>query len=274
MNATENYQRRTLNELTDSDIEKAREIVKKHNDIVCPDGKFCATGRSGYWMIDTTGKNQVYYTLYRYNNMIPKGSPVDPLRYCKNLSVNILEAVTKMATGKGLPIILNENDNFNPADYQPTLITFGKYKNQLLDDVYAKDSGYVIWIANKFEARNKAGRKLVEHAQLLREAHFQMITEQNQETCTSEFQGTQGERAEHTLTIYSAYRGERTVFGVTEMDESTKYKATDSDGNLYLFWTKLKFEKDQTVEVIGTVADHREILGKKFTRINRVKLCK
>jgi hypothetical protein len=261
---------RTQNTYTNAQITEAQALVEAHNNLVNPDGiPFCEKGRPGYFLIHTSGDKRVYFTLYRFNNLTLPG--VNPFQYAQNLSTDLLTAVKKMCSGRGLPIILNDDENFNPKLQGTPVLGFGKHRGMTLDAVYDIAPNYVMWIANKFEGRNKQGRALKAHALTIAEAHYQMVTAQNQSTCNSRFQGQLKERVELELTVYNVTPATTDEYGQTS---KPKFKAVDANENLYYFWSNNDFAKDDVIEIKGTVVGHREILGKQFTRLNRIAAIK
>ena len=258
---------RTRNTHSAALLEQAHSLVEAHNASVNPTGApFCEDGRPGYFVIDITGAKHVYFTLYRFNNRVLP--TVNPYQYCGNLSTDLLKAVEKVCTHRGLPVILNEDENFNPKLGGIPVLGFGKHKGLTIEAVYETAPNYVMWIANKFEARNKQGRALKASAEAFKEAHYQMITVQNQESCPSRFQGALKDRADLTLTVYHVTPGQTDQYGSYS---KPKYKAVDENGNLFYFWSKLELGKDDIITIKATVVAHRELLGKQFTRLNRVK---
>ena len=202
--------KRVFNNVTKEDIDKAFEIVEKHNSIVDPNNK-AGYGENGmsFYIIEPTGRHEVFFTLYRLNHLCINTRLPNP-RYIKNLSVNLLEAVKKIATGKGLPIELGGVENYKRKNGYTMegvpFVTFGKYNGQTLDVIYEKDPQYVLWFAKNYDphAFKTTDKKLAlkEHAESLADAHFQAITVNNQAECKSEYQGELKERKEWELTLY------------------------------------------------------------------------
>ena len=256
---------RTSNHYTPEQLALADQLVAEHNAVVNPTGEsFCAAGRPGYLMIDPTGRKHSYFTLYRYNNLALR----NPVQFVQNLSTDLIKAVQKVATHTGLPILLNADDNFNPANVPHTCFQNGKYSGQPIADVYETDPQYVIWAANKFTAKNRKQQLVIDTLAAIKEAHFQMLTEQNQATCSSRYQGQIKQRLQFELTIYA----EREFHNEWTGGIKTRYRATDADGNLFQFYSKHRLTKDQTYTLTGTVTRHVEYVGKQFTCINRVKV--
>lgn len=257
----------TRNTYTPAQLERAQALVDAHNAAVNPSGEpWCAEGRPGYLIIDLTGRKSSFFTLYRFSNRTLPGR--DPYTYIKNLSTDLVAAVEKVATHSGLPIMFSGDDNFNPEHIPHTCFQNGKYRGQSIADVYETDPQYVVWAANNFTAKNKKQQIVIDTLAAIKDAHFQMLTERNQAECQSEYQGALKQRLDLTLTVYTSklFKGD---FGPAK----TRYRATDAAGNLYQFYTKNHdLIKDGVYEITGTVTNHREYVGKKFTCLNRVKV--
>jgi hypothetical protein len=248
---------RTLNEYTEAELDEAKSIVEAHNAT--------ASDSKSFYIVDVTGRKSVYFTLYRFNHMGIR----NPYTYLGNLSTNIVEAVKKICTGRGNRVELSETDNFNPDFPKSGLLNFGKHKGKDLNEIYESDSGYVLWIANKFEPRTKHMRDIVQHAKHLSEMHWQMVTEINLAECTSEYVGELKERLDLGLTITFIKKHTDDWLG-----GNTRYKYTckDSNGNIIQFWSGKVFEKDTELNFRGTVKAQREIVGRRTTILTRVAL--
>lgn len=257
----------TRNTYTDAQLERAQAIVDAHNAAVNPTAQpWCAEGRPGYLIIDLTGRKSSYFTLYRYNNLTLAGR--DPYTYIKNLSTDLIQAVEKVATHAGLPIMLSGEDNFNPEHIPHTCFQHGKYRGQSIATVYETDPQYVVWAANNFTAKNKKQQIVKDTLSAIKEAHFQMLTERNQAECQSEYQGQLKERMTLSLTIYTGKK-----FSSEWGPAKTRYRAVDANGNLYQFYSKNHdIKPNTTVDITGTVMNHREYVGKRYTCLNRVNI--
>lgn len=251
---------RTLNEYTEAELDEAKSIVEAHNAT--------ASDSKSFYIVDVTGRKSVYFTLYRFNHMGIR----NPYAYLGNLSTNIVEAVKKICTGRGNRVELSETDNFNPDFPKSGILSFGKHKGKDLNEIYESDSRYVLWVANKFEARTKHMRDIVQHAKHISEMHWQMLTEVNLAECTSEYVGELAERLDLGLTVtFSCVQPTQDWdMGPTRY----KYKAKDADGNLFMFWNKNEFEKDTILNFRATVKAQREIVGRRTTMLTRVALNK
>jgi uncharacterized protein (DUF3820 family) len=244
----------TFKNYTDQDFEIASRLVDEHNQKV---------GESKViFVVDLTGAKRCYFTLYRFNH--GPGSPyVNPYTYLRNLSLDLVEAVKKVATGKGLPILLYSDDNRLPERFDADQISFGKYKGQTLTEIYEKDPGYIVWLAKNHEPDTKRGQKFSEMVYGLRDLYFQTLSEKNRETCKSVWVGEIKNRLDLNLTVLSKKM-------VSE--SNPKYLTQDTNGNLFEFWSALPLERGSEVLVRGTVTKHTENLSRKITRINRVAL--
>jgi len=244
----------TCKNYTDQDFEIALRLVDEHNQKV---------GESKViFVVDLTGAKRCYFTLYRFNS--GPGSPhVNPYTYLRNLSLDLVEAVKKVATGKGLPILLYSGDNRLPERFDVDQISFGKYKGQTLTEIYEKDPGYIVWLAKNYEPDTKRGRKFSEMVFGLRDLYFQTLSEKNKETCKSQWIGVEKQRLPLALTPLSKKKYQ---------ESNPKYLLKDTEENLYEFWFNGDLEIGEEVILKGTVVKHIESLSRKITRLNRVTL--
>jgi hypothetical protein len=188
--------------------------------------------------------------------------------FIRNLSTDLITAVQKVATHRGLPIALYDDDNFNPEHIPHICFQHGKYKGQSISSVYEQDPRYVIWAANNFTARNKKQRMVLDALTAIKQTHFQMLTEQNRAQSTSQYQGLLKERLQLTLTI-TACRQYQNDYG----PDNFRYRAQDASGNLFQFYYKNQpLVKGAQVDIKGTVKAHRELVGIQTTCLNRVKV--
>lgn len=258
---------KTQKNYTEEQFKIAEDIVNAHNQKVNPNNEpWCADGKPGYLIIDLTGDERCFFTLYRFHNQTLASQ--NPFSFIQNLSTDLIEAVKKVATGKGLPIMFQADNNFNPNHIPHIAFPFGKYKGESISGVYEKDAQYVIWMANNFTAKNKKQKSTEEVLKAIKEAHFQMLTEANRENCKSEFQGELKERSDYKLKILSS-KVFKDPFGY---NTNPRYRAIDENENLFQFYSKDILENGVTYNVKGTVRSHKEYVGKKYTCINRVKI--
>ena len=268
---------RLFNEVSEADLDEAFALVEKHNAIVDPDDKrgYGEKGAS-FWIIEPTGKHQVYYTLYRLNHLAINPRCPNP-SYIQNLSMDVLEAVKKMATGKGLAIELGGVDTYKAKKGYTIeglpFLSFGKYNGKTLDVVYESDPNYVLWFAKNYDpytyfygigktTDKKLG--LRDHAKALADAHFQAIISTNQAECNSEYQGTLKDRREWELTLY----GIKVVEGIGGY--TIVYFKDNNENLFFAYYDKEELVKGKTYKFKGTIAGHKERMGKKFTRLNRL----
>lgn len=249
---------------TDEQHEKAIELVDKHNEAVL------ATAGSKHdapevWYISLSGEGQVYFTLYHIIRI--EGN--DYYSYVQNLPTDLIEAVEKIATSKGLPIILEGEGGISmPRRIPPVCFQFGKYRGQNLVEVYHKDPQYILWAAKNTTPRNNAQKQMHENLKVIVKAHFQTLTDKNKEECSSEFYGQIKTRYDLTLKVYQVNE----YFNEFENSMSYRHRATDENGNLFQFYYREELDKDTAFKLRGTVTRHQEYVGRKFTIINRVKI--
>ena len=251
-------------------LELAYKLCEEHNIKV--NGHKHVTYGESFLIVGLTGKEQVRYTLYRFTENKEKRS-FGGVRFQTLLCDSLLDSIKKVCTGTGLPVLIDNEFSTGRKVVPPSVFGSGKYVGVNINDVFKNDSNYVIWYANNmdiYRAKTKQKKNLITEARMLRDTYFQLLTTKNLENSTSEYVGKLKVRQEWEFTIkyIKTYRNE---FG-----ESFKITCEDKYGNRIMFyWNKPPFdgmEVDNGVIVVGTPVDHKEILGIKTTRINRVKL--
>ena len=281
--------KRTQRTYTDEQYEKVETLVNTHNEEVkesLKDKK--EQWQDRYLLVDLTGAKHVFFTLYRY--VKPISAWVDPYTYMKNLSIDLevaVEEVLKVAKKSNICIYLCADDNYNPivTNFRKRTkegipnIPFGKYKGMSISDVWSIDQKYVMWFYAEYKTKPYNGRepKLTEEDRLMRETAKALIevffveyvkekTEENLKTSTSEYIGALKERFVHDLTMVKIK---------TRTDEYgnsyTLNTAKDVNGNQVEFYGKYDtMEESKSYRIKGTIVDHKDKLGVKTTRINRV----
>jgi uncharacterized protein (DUF3820 family) len=264
---------RTVNHISDDTAAQAYALIDAHNRQVNPENKniYESDSFKTYYVISVTGNRRSYYTLYQHYN-VNANQFTQKDHYVCNLSTDLIEAVSKICTGKGLPVVLYIDDNFNPERIPATCFPIGKYKGQSLADVYDTDPNYIIWASfNLTPKKNTLAIEMMFQALYhLRDAHFQMITEKNQKTSTSEHQGQLKKRYDLELTIVSRFKAQPTDF---QPNPKTKYKAQDANGNMYQFYCGFdNLEIGTIYQLKGTVNRHFTSLGINYTALNRIAI--
>ena len=121
----------------------------------------------------------------------------------------------------------------------------------------------IVIFVNNWNAKTKHDKELREQGKNLLDAYYQMITEENKESCNSEYVGTLKKRDDYNLKVTH----------VKGHYDSLKISCVDKDGNKIFFFYSgdIEVKVDDEFSLRGTPVDHKEILGIKWTRINRVK---
>jgi hypothetical protein len=216
--------------------------------------------------IDVSGKHQVFYTLWRYRMNVPPSPYVKNPTYLGNLSTDFKEAVLKAR--QKLPNGYIELDRVGTkvrlAD--PEMIKFGKYRGAMLEDIFMQDPRYIMWLADNYTGNQK---EFVAKLQSLKEVYFKNLTEKNKEESTSEYYGNIDEKAQLIVKVYrikaTNYDGEMVY----------QYYFVDRDGNKFYTYSIKNadtYKEGDILEVKGTIKQHREIVGIKYTYLNRLKV--
>lgn len=247
--------------LSDQQIDNLLKKVDEHNK-----GK---NFENSYYIIDLTGDKRVYFTLYRYNK--PVSGYVNPYKYIKNISIDFEKVIEKVIGKLHLPILACYDENNNPLltgfrrrtkEGIPTL-PFGKYRGETLEQIWDKDRGYVLWFNKNYKSDGKYKLTsedviLLDQSNELVNIFFEELSEKNRKDCTSEFIELD-KRMETELDVYSVKNGK--IYG------------KNNEGNIIYFYDKnFEIKEGQKIIVVGRTTKHVEILGRKTTYINRIKI--
>jgi len=290
-------------EISDEDIQRAEEIVEKGVD---PSWNVAEWGSM---FIGVTGRHQVYYTFWKWS---PKAGEMHYMGNLATDIIRAAEKAKQIA-GKQ-PIYFDNHETLKGLAGGPVdVIGFGKYRGRTLGEVYAEDPQYIIWIAKNFTARNAKQRQFHDLAQEFSDTYFRSMADTNRAAETKDFFGNRGDKVEMTVLIekINAYASGPDNYSDYGSDISYRVR-TETEGNRFQFYatpkamckltgveykdsyvrtsyglfTKVSDETKEGVaaaipalvntEVImkGTIKNHKEIVGKKFTILNRVTLRK
>jgi len=290
-------------DVSDDDIQRAEEIIQQGVDPTWNVAEW------GSMFIGVTGRHQVYYTFWKYS---PKAGEMHYMGNLATDIIRAAEKAKKIA-GKQ-PIYFDNYETLKGLAGGPVdVIGFGKYRGKTLGEVYAENPQYVIWIAKNFTARNAKQREFVNIAQDFSDTYFRSMADTNRAAETKEFFGKRGEKVEMTIQIvkidaygnapdgYTDYgnsisyrvrtetEGERFQFYATPKGMSkltgVEYTAKYLQGNYGVFEVVSQETKDGIEAAIpalintdvimkGTIKNHKEIVGKKYTILSRVTLKK
>lgn len=251
--------------------EKARvwEMISKHNDSLVNDGI-----KRGEWLIDVTGKHQVYYTFWRYKELDPRVRAYikNPI-YFGNLTTNLTTSVEKAISRAGnvkVNLLTDENrQGMIGRTTKTPAFTFGKYRGKTFPEVYLEDPGYFAWLAKNADEKY-AGSKMNLAIGAFAQMYFDDITKKNQEETKTEFVGKVGEVYQGELEIYNV----KSVPSSNFSDGYTVFKLKDAQGNRFMTYS-LPVDGAEVgikIKLKGKIKDHKEVLGIKFTRLSNIKI--
>ena len=270
---------RTRRNYTDEQLENIESLVNAHNEEV-------GFSFDRYLIVDLTGNKKVFFTLYRYTK--PVSAYVNPYNYVKNLSIDIEKAtadVIKRAKNISIGIIVCSENNNNPLvtnfhkrtkEGIPNM-PFGKYRGMSIAEIWDIDQKYVFWFHKEYKTKEFNGRTPVlsaedcimkQNAKDLISIFFDEKAEENRATSTSEYIGTLKERFEKYYTIHRIHNREG---GEYDNDYTLTY-AKDDKGNCVMFYGNYELEEGKRYLIKGTAVDHKEVVGVKTTRLNRVAI--
>jgi len=248
----------SLHQPTDAEIQEADEYLAKG---IGSDWDY----KNGHFIIDITGKYNVYYTLWKFN---PK-SIYNTTHFITNLSTDFMTAVQKAKKTAGrVPVIIDKFGTqagmFQAAKAE--LITFGKYRGKTLGDVFVEDPQYILWLSKNYNGKNQDRKEKIEYYKNL---YFETLTKKNVEESKSEFIGKIGDKIIIKAKIYDV-RSEVSNF-TSKMQY--KCKLVDDAGNKYMTYNiGQPVKKDDEVKMTAKVKDHTERLGVKFTLLYYCKI--
>ena len=247
--------------------EEANRLIDEHNSKVTLDPK------KGSYLIDVTGKHQVYYTFWRFREIDPRFAAFikNPI-YFGNLSTDLLGSVKKVLSKSivaDVPVELMTDETRQGMigrTKKTPAFTFGKYRGKTFPEVYLEDPAYFAWLsknANDKYARTETSLAIGAFAQM----YFDDVTKKNQETSTSEFVGKVGDSYQGELELYNVKYVEPKAY----QDGYTVFKMKDSNGNKFISYKFPTEEVGTTIKIKAKIRDHKEILGVKFNKLGYIK---
>jgi hypothetical protein len=228
----------------------------------------------GYYIIDTTGDYQVYFTLYRFKKS--ESVYVNPYKYIKNITSDFskLEDMVNKFNSQPIPVILVGHDNFSPKvsefrNRKNTLnpfVKFGKYMGKTIEEIWAMDKNYVLWFAKNFDPKDNANNiELSNQANEFKNLFFTELADKNRAVDTSNYVGKIKERVTLDAKVTSIKTSE---------DYSVINLVTKDGDNIYVYDKEYGLTVGDSVNIIGTATKHVEKLGKKYTYLNRIYINK
>lgn len=241
--------------------------------------------QSGYYAISVTTAYRHYYALWR---VFADGTA--PL-FIRTLTASFRTSVNQaMYLLRYNHVMLTWLDNSYFVPYYGStadVVTFGKYRNKRLSEVYYIDPMYVLWLANKFEPEKKKLRQLVEIAKVFALVHPELSPpSQVRYQSQSQYVGQKGDKLEHLRlkVLYVKYQVD-TYKPDFYIDQ--RILAVDANGCRYSF-TEKAGGRSQTPKALSChsrsfmigqdlvlrsakVLAHYESHGVKYTRLGYVK---
>ncbi len=191
---------------------------------------------TGFYAVSTATEHRTCYALWR---IFPQdvSNPI----YIKNLAITFEDAVCRaMECLKNCNVRLQIVDNsyFEPYySLSDDIMPFGKYRGKRMSEIYCIDPFYVLWLANKFEIRNRKEERIVVLARGFRYVYLETVVAKKQFPAISRYVGKVGEKLKDMhLTVLSirlqvdSYRKDYFV------DQNVL--AVDTDGNRFRFMVK------------------------------------
>lgn len=189
----------------------------------------------GYYAISVATNYRSSYALWR---IFPKEVP--PL-FVENLAINFDDAAQRAFSylqNCNVKLSVLDNSYFEPYyGLTDDIISFGKYHEKRLADIYRIDPQYVLWLANKFEARSRKDEKMLEVAKGFRAVYFETIIQKRQLPAASRHIGKPGDKLfDLNLTVLSVRLQLDNYKKDYHVDQNIL--ATDVEGNRFTFLIK------------------------------------
>lgn len=261
--------------------------AEKMKDIMENVSKFNTkrTAEHGYYAISITTPYRHYYALWR---IFEDGKP--PL-FIRTLSTTFELAVQQaMYLLRYNRVLLTwlDNNYFIPY-YGSTadIVTFGKYRNKRMSEIYYIDPLYVLWIANRFEPEKKKFKHTIDIAREFALIHRELTPPLHpHRQSQSEFIGQKGDKLTNLeLTILSVKRQVDTYKPDFYIDQ--RVIAADKDSNRYSFTEKAGGKSltpnalschsrtfivgESLILKSAKILNHYESYGVKYTRLGYLK---
>lgn len=245
----------------------------------------------GRYYIVLPSDKTLYYTLW-FNN--PTAS-FHPNIYLANLELNALSSINKamrMTVNSFLPLYIKDNiESF--VQNGDDIILFGKYRGRHLQDIYAIDSRYVSWIADKYEPHTKSEYRFKELAVNYNKVYLDLQIRRKYKQTSSNFIGIPGDKITNLEVTIIKIRIEddsyktRLINGTEFFYVDQLITAIGSAGNLYLFTIKAfnrslesrtlapgthAYQKgDKLLVASAKVIKHIESHNTKYTKLGYIK---
>lgn len=231
-------------------------------------------GKGRYYILPPNEKT-LYYTLWFYNPLAIYHSFI----YLSDLELNSIGSVSKamrMTANSYLPLsIIREIESY--VENGDDIILFGRYRGHHLQEVYAIDPRYILWLADKYQPRVKSEYRFKEMASSYARVYLDLQTRRRYKTSSSQFTGETGEKLkDFTLTVVHVKIADdhyktKVVGGTPYFYVDQLLTATYEAGNLFLLTIKAA---DRSL-VSGTLAAgaHAYVCGEKL-KIASAKILK
>lgn len=241
--------------------------------------------QSGYYAISVTTAFRHYYALWR---VFADGTA--PL-FIRTLTASFRTSVDQaMYLLRYNHVMLTWLDNSYFVPYYGStadVVSFGKYRNKRLSEVYYIDPMYVLWLANKFEPEKKKLRQLVEIARVFAQVHPELSPpRQARYPSPSQYVGQKGDKLEN-LSLKVLYVKYQVDTYKPDFYIDQRILAVDANGCRYSF-TEKAGGRSQTPKALSChsrsfmvgqnlvlrsakVLAHYESHGVKYTRLGYVK---
>lgn len=241
---------------------------------------------NGYYAMSVSTSFRSYYGLWR---VFPDENS-SPL-FVRTLAVTFDDAAERAFQYlQNCNILLKVKDNSFFEPYYGTsddIVSFGKYRGKRLAEVYYVDPNYILWLANKFEARNPGDKRLGDLAKQFSVVHYETVIRKHRLPTGSRFIGEKGEKLTDLHLEVLGVRLQLDMYKPKGYYVDQSVLAADADGNRFAFiikaaapsmspdvlscYTKKITPRDCLYIKSAKVLSHYESRGVKVTRIGYMK---
>lgn len=190
-----------------------------------------AAGKGRYYILPPTEKT-LYYTLWFYNPLAVYHSFI----CLSDLELNAIGSVAKamrMTANSYLPLsVIREIEAY--VENGDDIILFGRYRGHHLQEIYAIDPRYILWLADKYEPRVKSEHRFKELAASYARVYLDLQTRRRYKPSSGQFTGEPGGKVKDLML---------TVVNVRIADDH--YKTTVVGGTPYFYVDQLLTAADE-----------------------------
>ena len=243
------------------------------------------SGTNGVYLISFATRYRPYYALWRLFK--DKDIPL----FIRSLAITADEAIErakKMLMNCNITLQIADDSLIEPC-YSITedIIPFGKYRGKHIAEIYYIDPPYVLWLANRFEAKGHRYDNLIGYAKEFSQVHVELTVRKSEISSLSRYVGeVHGKLNDLYLSVLNVRLQVDTYKPDFYVDQNVL--AADKDGNRFIFYVKAKgrsmspdllncytrvIEKHEVIHIVSAkVMAHFTRNGVEYTKLGYIKL--